>query len=238
MFCGKLLNRKDYESVRDFKNRKYCDSECFNNHRLHKRKEKILGKIFGLMKVVGFKDKEDGLYVICECQCDKKKIKEYKYSSIKSNKKIFLHCGCCNPHVTHGMSKTSLYKSWQAMKRRCDNPDDFHNKYYKAKGITYCEEWKSFENFRDWALRNGWSEGLTIERKDNSKGYNPENCCWATMEEQAKNKTTRSHLVIDGIDKSYTEWAKEYGLNESTIRMRIKCGFTGRDLLKPVKKKG
>ena len=79
---------------------------------------------------------------------------------------------------------------------------------------------------------------MTIERKDNSKGYNPDNCCWITRNEQARNKTNRSHLVINGIDKSYTEWAKEYGLNESTIRMRIKYGWSRKDLLNPVNKKG
>ena len=56
--------------------------------------------------------------------------------------------------------------------------------------------------------------------------------------EQGKNKTTRSHLIIDGIDKSYTEWANEYGLNDTTIRMRVKYGWSGKDLLKPVKKRG
>lgn len=184
------------------------------------------------MKVIDFADKEDGLYVICECQCDKKTIKEYKYTGFYEDKKNFLHCGCCNGNITHGMSKTSLYKSWAAMKRRCDNPDDFHKKYYKNKGITYCDEWKTFENFRDWALNNGWLEGLTIERKDNSKGYNPENCCWVTMEEQSKNRTSIHYITIDGETKSITDWCKEYGIKWTTFYARLKRGVTGKDLLK------
>ena len=232
LFCGKTLEKKDYETSRDFKRRRYCDAKCFNNHRLFKRKEKLLGQVFGLMKVINFVDKEDGLYVICECQCEKKTIKEYKYSGLKANKKNFLHCGCHNANITHGMSKTSLYKSWQAMKRRCDNPDNLHEKYYKNKGITYCEEWKKFENFRDWALENGWSEGLTIERKDNSKGYNPDNCCWATMSEQARNKTSIHYITIDGETKNITDWCKEYGIKWTTFYTRLKRGVTGKNLLK------
>lgn len=140
--------------------------------------------------------------------------------------------------MKHGMSYTKLYKSWASMKCRCDFPDELHKKYYSDKGIKYCEEWKDFCNFRDWALENGYVEGYTIERIDNSKGYFPENCKWIPASEQNKNKTNKSHLIIDGVDKSYTEWAKEYGLNESTIRMRIKYGWTGKNLLKPVIKKG
>ena len=140
--------------------------------------------------------------------------------------------------MRHGMSKTKLYKSWAAMKRRCDFPDALHKKYYADKGITYCEEWKDFCGFMEWALSNGYIEGYTIERLDNNKGYYPDNCTWIPAKDQNKNKTNKSHLIIDGIDKSYTEWAKEYGLKENTIRMRIKYGISGKDLLKPVVKKG
>ena len=119
------------------------------------------------------------------------------------------------------------------MKRRCDNPDELHKKYYKEKGITYCKEWGKFLPFRDWALNNGYVEGYTIERIDNSKGYYPNNCTWIHAREQNKNKTNKSHLIINGIDKSFTEWANEYGLKENTIRMRIKYGWSGEDLLKP-----
>lgn len=137
----------------------------------------------------------------------------------------------------HYMSNTKLYKSWASMKRRCDNPDEHHKKYYKDKGISYCKEWKDFRNFKNWALNNGYIEGYTIERLDNDKGYYPENCTWILAKYQNKNKTNKSHLIINGIDKSFTEWAKEYNLRENTIRMRVKYGWSNEDLLKPVNKK-
>ncbi len=138
--------------------------------------------------------------------------------------------------INDGRSKTKLYKTWASMKRRCDNPDEHHKKYYKD--IKICTEWYNFDNFKNWALNNGYIEGYTIERLDNTKNYCPKNCTWIPKEKQNYNKRNKSHLIIDGKDKTYTEWAKEYGIRESTIRMRIKYGWTGKDLLKSTKKYG
>lgn len=138
--------------------------------------------------------------------------------------------------INDGRSKTKLYKTWASMKRRCDNPDKLHQKYYK--NIKICKEWYSFEIFKDWAINNGYIEGYTIERKDIFKGYCPKNCTWIPKEKQNYNKRNKSHLIINGVDKTYTEWANEYGIRENTIRMRIKYGWNNDDLLKPTKKYG
>lgn len=135
-----------------------------------------------------------------------------------------------------GRSKTKLYKSWVAMKRRCDNPDEHHKKYYE--NIKICKDWYNFDNFKKWSLENGYVNGLTIERKNIYGNYEPNNCCWIEAKEQSKNKRNKSHLIINGIDKSFTEWANEFGIRENTIRMRIKYGIVGEDLLKPTKKYG
>lgn len=234
LFCGKELIPKEYEGNRDFQRRLYCNKECFNSHRLKKRKENLLNKRFGLITVKDVFQKDRECFVLVKCDCGNEKT--YKYSGFKVSHPT--HCGCNNGNIKHGMSNTPLYKSWASMKRRCDFPDELHKKYYKDKGIKYCQEWKDFACFSKWALSNGYIDGYTIERLDNSKGYYPENCTWIPANKQNINKTNKSHLVIDGIDKSYTEWAKEYGLRENTIRMRIKYGWSGKDLLKPTKKKG
>lgn len=139
-------------------------------------------------------------------------------------------------NINDGRSKTKLYKSWVSMKRRCDNPDEYYKKYYKD--IKICKEWYDFDFFKEWALSNGYVEGYTIERLDVMKGYYPENCTWIPKEKQPINRRTKSHLIINGIDKSFTEWANEYGIRENTIRMRVKYGIKGEDLLKPTKKYG
>lgn len=234
LFCNEVLEKKDYESTRDFERRLYCNKECFNEHRLKKRRQKLIGERFGRIVVQDVFCENSECLVSVKCDCGN--TKTYKFSGFKVSKPK--HCGCNNANVKHGMSNTPLYKSWAAMKRRCDNPDNLHKKYYADKSIKYCDEWKDFVCFSGWAINNGYVDGYTIERLDNSKGYYPENCTWIPAKEQNINKTNKSHLVIDGIDKSYTEWAKEYGLRENTIRMRVKYGWSGKDLIKPTKKKG
>ena len=88
----------------------------------------------------------------------------------------------------HGFSRTRIYQTWADMKQRCCNPKNKWYKEYGGKGITVCNEWMDFIPFYSWALNNGYTDSLTIDRIDNKKGYCPENCRWATQHEQSMNK--------------------------------------------------
>ena len=110
-----------------------------------------------------------------------------------------LSCGCKRSenvskatsarNYKHGKRNTRLYNIWTSMKQRCGNPKANEYENYGGRGITVCEEWeKDFEAFYDWALKNGYAHNLTIDRKDNDKGYYPDNCKWATMKEQQNNR--------------------------------------------------
>lgn len=90
--------------------------------------------------------------------------------------------------TTHGLSQTPEYKCWQDMIIRCTNPKSKSYKYYGARGITVCNEWRcSFEAFyRDVGPRP--ARGLSIERVENARGYEPGNVRWATHSEQMKNR--------------------------------------------------
>ena len=103
-------------------------------------------------------------------------------------------CGCymkrrnSETHKTHGLGSTRLYAVWRDIKRRTLNPK--HKRYndYGGRGITLCEEWRNdCRSFYDWAMSNGYSEGLSIDRIDNDGNYCPENCRWTTRTIQNRN---------------------------------------------------
>lgn len=134
-----------------------------------------------------------------------------------------------------GISKLPQYKCWVNMMRRCYYPDEHHKKYYN--NINVCEEWKNSVNFCKWAEQNGFKKGLTLDRINVFDDYKPENCRFVTFKEQLKNnRRNLTSLTIDGETKTITEWARENGIRENTIRMRIKYGYIGKDLIKPTKK--
>lgn len=119
----------------------------------------------------------------------------------------------------HGMSGTRIYRIWRDMKARCDCPSSTNYVNYGARGITYCDAWKDFMTFHDWAMANGYSSVLTLERKDNSLGYNPSNCVFATKVEQQcnrrsfKNSTSEYLGVYLTAQKTWAAKVKVSGKN-------------------------
>ena len=100
-------------------------------------------------------------------------------------------------------------------------------KYYGGKGVTVCEEWRDFDAFAEWALSNGYSDKLTLDRIDGRKNYSPENCRWITLEEQQRNKSNNRKYTYNGKTQTLAEWARECGINRSTLGDRMdKFGFT------------
>lgn len=124
-----------------------------------------------------------------------------------------------------------LYWIWQDMKKRCYNLNCKCFKWYGGKGVKVCEEWKnSYSNFKEWALLNGYADGLTIDRVDNTKDYEPSNCRWVTQSENSK-KMQREHqgktiLTHKGETHKLSEWARLLGINQSTLLYRLRRGWS------------
>lgn len=102
-----------------------------------------------------------------------------------------------------------LRKVWSRMKRRCLNPNDPGYQWYGSRGITICDEWmESSEPFIKWAVHNGWSPELEIDRRDNDRGYSPENCRWVNKSINAQNRRKRKGAVSKyiGVSKVGDHW--------------------------------
>lgn len=120
---------------------------------------------------------------------------------------------------------------WSGMVQRCHNPNTRGYKWYGAKGITVCDEWRHFRTFKAWALSEGFEPGLSIERIDNSKGYCPENCKWIPLSEQGKNKTDNHYITFNGETKTITDWGKHLNVDKSALSHRLRRGWNEHDAL-------
>lgn len=132
-----------------------------------------------------------------ECKCDCGGTTTLPTSSLTRKKSPVVSCGCyrdevlskCNRYIPfkHGLHGHKLYKIYQTMLQRCYNPNSQRWKYYGEKGIGVCDIWREdFINFYNWAVENGWQDGLSIDRLDSNKGYEPDNCQWVTVSENSR----------------------------------------------------
>lgn len=120
------------------------------------------------------------------------------------------------------LSKTRLYSIWDGMKQRCHNPNNKRYYSYGKRGIFVCQEWRdNFIAFKSWADKNGYRDDLSIDRIDNDKGYSPENCRWATRQEQYENQ--RKTIKIHG--KPAKIISEELGGKRSLVQTRLANGW-------------
>ncbi len=204
----------------------------------------LTGIKFGRLEVMNFSHKRKTpngtikYYWNCSCDCGNSTIVESR--DLRSGHTR--SCGCLHydslDRLKHGQCRTRLYRIWRRMKERCKNPNcsDYGN--YGGRGITLAEEWLTFEPFFLWAMNNGYSDDLSIDRIENDGPYAPENCRWITQKKQCNNKRTCRYIEHNGKIKTLKEWAEIYGIHDNTLRSRLGRGLSiEQALTKKVKRK-
>ena len=123
-----------------------------------------------------------------------------------------------------------LYSIWMKMKARCCNPDLDRYKDYGGRGIEICREWlDDFDNFADWAHANGYVIGLTIERDNIDGDYEPSNCRWIPLKDQALNTRQTKWIEYNGEKKPLVTWCRELNLPYDATHNRISSGWSIED---------
>ena len=187
---------------------------------------------------------------LCRCECGNEIIVTGN-NLLRNNTKS---CGCLVHDVssetgkhrkTHGHSDERLFSVWVNMRARCRSTKHHAYENYGGRGITVCIEWdSSYENFRDWALSNGYNPNAkrgecSLERKDNDGPYCPENCEWIPMSQQRYNRRVSILVTYNGVTKTASQWSIELGFDRHLVGNRIKNGWTvEKALTTPPKKRG
>lgn len=245
--CGSIVKRTAY----NLSSNKEPSCGCY----MRDVKIKMEGQRFGRWTVLERAHKDTrGVYWLCRCDCGVERIVNGRMLRSGKTKS----CGCyyegrqtkrgCdwgraeNPRTsmyTHGLSGTRLFRIWCGMKQRCYNPNHHKYRIYGGRGIRICDEWISdFNVFYEWAVSHGYGDDLTIDRIDVNGNYCPENCRWATSEEQSNNTRQNRFLKFNGETHTTKEWADITGINPSTLRSRLRLGWSAEEALtRPIEKR-
>lgn len=199
--------------------------------------EEMIGKRYGRLRVIQDAGRTEAYArkLLCRCDCGNEVI--VFASNLRRGHTT--SCGCikheivkAGAHTVHGGCGSRLYSIWKGMRRRCQDIKAINYSRYGGRGIKVCKDWdESFSSFREWALKNGYSEDKSIDRIDNDKGYSPDNCRWSTVKEQANNRRSNHVLEMNGEIHTIAEWADITGIAQCTILQRIRHGFDTEDIL-------
>lgn len=199
----------------------------------------LTGKRFGKLVVIKRADNR-GKHTMWHCICDCGNYTITGASELKSG--TTKSCGCLkyeSRNCIHGLAKTRLHSIWSKMKDRCLRENVPAYKWYGGRGISICQEWiDDFMNFYNWAMANGYSDDLSIDRIDVNGNYEPDNCRWIPLKEQALNTRNTKFLTYKGQTKTVSEWCEITGIKKTTLLNRIRLGFTAEECIEiPVHKK-
>lgn len=196
----------------------------------------LSGRRFGKLKVLRLDEERTKRksYWICECECGT--VKSIRGDTLN----VIQSCGCVKREqqkinlgiaYNHNMTYHPLFPIWDAMMNRCYNEKSSGYENYGGRGITVCDEWHDVKIFCKWAEENGWKKGLTIERKNVDKNYEPSNCEWIPSNEQAWNTRKTVYVEINGEKIPLAKTARKLGLEPCLVWHRWKRGIRDYDRL-------
>lgn len=168
--------------------------------------------------------------VLCECDCHNHTTKLVSiYHLIDGHT---TSCGCTR-NQTHKLSHTKIYQQYYGMRKRCEYPKHKEFDRYGGRGISVCEEWKeSFENFYNWAINNGFNDGMTIDRINNDGNYSPDNCRFITLSEQQNNKSNSIFLTYKDNTYGLKKWSEITGISYGALLRRYHINSDPENVLK------
>lgn len=203
-----------------------------------------VGEVYGRLTVIEYAYTGTNRHAVWNCLCTCGNIVQVPYPLLKQDKTK--SCGCLfrETHTKHGMSSTCkssseaqirTYNAWKGMKNRCWLPTSAAYPNYGGRGITVAERWKEFKNFfEDLGL---CPEGYSLERLDVNGNYEPGNCCWIPMEDQAQNKRNTLWVTLHGEKLCLAEAARRVNLPFNTVYARLRYGWTEEEALGLVARK-
>ena len=161
-------------------------------------------------------------YWLCRCDCgNTRSLQTHQLTAGNVTS-----CGCMNTKKRKSeylLDKKRIFNIYNGMRTRCCNSKSPSFKYYGGKGITICDEWlNDFKSFVNWAYANGYSNSLSIDRIDNSKGYYPDNCRWIALNDQFHNKTNNVWLSHNGETHTMADWCKLLNFSYTLAKSRKK----------------
>lgn len=179
----------------------------------------------------------------CICKCDCGNIKTIMACHLVSGK--IDSCGCLTKirnseaRTIHGLTKTKFHQTWSSIKARCFRKTHIQYQNYGARSITVCDRWKNsflafkedmYQSYLDHVKEFG-EKNTSIDRINNDGNYEPNNCRWATIEEQANNKTTSHFITINNETLTLSQWVRKLGVSRATVKQKIRRGMSDVDAL-------
>lgn len=200
----------------------------------------LTGKRFGKLTVVKLTGRSKDKKTVWLCKCDCGNYKDVRASNLTSG--ATKSCGCLfyesrekvaeklkgekSHFYKHGLSNSRINSIYRGIKKRCYNKAEPAYKNYGGRGIKMCDSWKNdFMSFYDWAISNGYSESLSIDRIDVNGNYCPENCRWVDWRTQQNNRRNNRIVEYNGCSHTVSEWADILGVNKKTLYRRLERGW-------------